>query len=475
MAIDSSIPLQVRLPEIQNPLAMYLQAMQLEGAQSRNALSRYQLSKAEREDGAANALAAAYRNPDSLNPDGSVNRNALAKYISQGPAAGQLPAVLKSLTEVDKGEADLDKTRAETSLKHLQAIGGALVAVMQDPSDANLMQQFAQLKAAKLPVDASASKLMSIPDIEQRRQAIKGMAFGTPEGRAALQAIQPKAEWRNNGQFDIPVQSNSLAPGYGGVAPGMAPIQQMMTPDARDASARGWAGLNQPIWDGERGAFITRPPAAGGNGSANIPSPIGPGRESTPAAPRAIAALDASGQPLGPKPTTMSASLAEKLAQNNVTLRNIDLALDEVERNPGAFGLKNYAPDAAMQRLDPSGVDARALVANIAGQKIHDRSGAAVTVSEAARLRPYVPNTTDTPGAIKSKLQNFRREYEQMQQELMTGRGIADVSRATKGNEARGAIGQSAPVKPKLGERRGGYLFKGGDPASQSSWEKVDR
>jgi hypothetical protein len=31
----------------------------------------------------------------------------------------------------------------------------------------------------------------------------------------------------------------------------------------------------------------------------------------------------------------------------------------------------------------------------------------------------------------------------------------------------------SRPAAPKLGERRDGYIYKGGDPASQSSWEKL--
>lgn len=133
----------------------------------------------------------------------------------------------------------------------------------------------------------------------------------------------------------------------------------------------------------------------------------------------------AGGAQLQPKPT---GAIVQQVAQNNVTLNKIDRALEWVDKTPNAFGLKNVMGDQVMQRFDPSGVAARAMVADIAGQKIHDRSGAAVTVGEAERLKPYVPNVTDTPDVVKKKLGMFKREYQQMQSELAGGRSIASVA-----------------------------------------------
>lgn len=128
-----------------------------------------------------------------------------------------------------------------------------------------------------------------------------------------------------------------------------------------------------------------------------------------------------------PKPQQSSA-IQEKFAQNSVTLNKIDQALQMVKAKPDALGLQNYAGDTVMQRVDPSGVEVRAMIADIGGQKIHDRSGAAVTVGEAARLKPYIPAATDTADTVTKKLQLFRREYAAMQQALNSGASIAQAS-----------------------------------------------
>ena len=86
--------------------------------------------------------------------------------------------------------------------------------------------------------------------------------------------------------------------------------------------------------------------------------------------------------------------------------------------SPNAVGGMNYIPEAIRQRTDPEGVPLRAKIANIAGQRFHDLSGAAVSVGEAARLVPFIPSDKDGPGAVLQKLANLRREYQLMQDQL---------------------------------------------------------
>lgn len=139
-----------------------------------------------------------------------------------------------------------------------------------------------------------------------------------------------------------------------------------------------------------------------------------------------------------PKPLPSSQSKA--WVENNSALRTIDQALQTIEANPKAFGLKNVLPEAMNQRLDPKGVEARAMVGNLGSLKIHDRSGAAVSAMEFPRLRPFVPDVRyDDAKTIKKKLELFAREYKNIQQEILD---YAD----SQNYKSPGSIYERAPV-----------------------------
>lgn len=142
-------------------------------------------------------------------------------------------------------------------------------------------------------------------------------------------------------------------------------------------------------------------------------------------------------------------------------LQKIDEAIKALEENPDALGAKNYAPDFFMQRIDPKGVDVRAKISDIAAQKRHDLSGAAVSISEDQRLRPFIPSASDTPEAAKQKLTNLRSEYQK----------IYDQRRKQFSNGYKGGLAtyeQQQPA-PKVEKRQskviGGktYYFDGQD------------
>lgn len=123
--------------------------------------------------------------------------------------------------------------------------------------------------------------------------------------------------------------------------------------------------------------------------------------------------------PAGVALPKVPASTVNAYVANNAALRKIKEAKSAVEGNKGAVGAWNtVTPDFAAQRIDPKGVKARALIADIGSLKIHDRSGAAVTASETPRLKPFIPTVSDTPATIGTKLDNFFAELEAMQQDM---------------------------------------------------------
>jgi hypothetical protein len=119
-----------------------------------------------------------------------------------------------------------------------------------------------------------------------------------------------------------------------------------------------------------------------------------------------------------PGPNTRTpAGIQKAIAENSAQISVIDKALQSVAANESAVGWKRGIGelpviggigDAINQRRDPGGVETRALIANVGSLTIKDRSGAAVTVSESARLRPFIPSIADTPAAIRTKLNGLR-------------------------------------------------------------------
>lgn len=93
--------------------------------------------------------------------------------------------------------------------------------------------------------------------------------------------------------------------------------------------------------------------------------------------------------------------------------------LDELERElsqPQAKGSMGLYPNLAGQRIanivDKKGAGVRASIANISSLTYLDRSGAAVTPSEDARLAPLVPRADDPQDVALVKLKKLRAHIE---------------------------------------------------------------
>jgi hypothetical protein len=132
-----------------------------------------------------------------------------------------------------------------------------------------------------------------------------------------------------------------------------------------------------------------------------------------------------------PPPAVMTSMLT-----NVSGIRNIDSVLKELDTHPDSIGPKALLPNWLTQRTDPEGIALRAGIADILSQTFHDRSGAAVTVSEAPRLKPFVPDATDTAVALRTKLSRIRQIYRDVLSDNYAVYGPEGTGRALPGVEA---------------------------------------
>lgn len=224
------------------------------------------------------------------------------------------------------------------------------------------------------------------------------------------------------------------APAAAGPAPGTIQIDPSMPDESvlaavRDARSRAVAGRTQSPGEKVAQEEAARTAALKTRGQT-VPE-WEPGSRTYRTAPVEQAPGTAT-RPAGMPPEQLPAGLREKVASNEVTLGKIAQAKAAVKAHPESMGLRNLVPDDVRQRTDPGGVAARALVADIGGQKIYDRSGATVTVGESERLKPYIPKVRDHPDVVLEKLTLLESEYQAMQRELLGGALLQDVNRAKR-------------------------------------------
>jgi hypothetical protein len=112
---------------------------------------------------------------------------------------------------------------------------------------------------------------------------------------------------------------------------------------------------------------------------------------------------------LKPVPPTINTAMT----QNQVVLNKIARVQDLIDKNPDSTGLvKGVLPSGLVNRLDKAGTDTRAKLAELAATKVHDLSGAAVSVSEFGRLKPFLPQPTDNVDTLRTKLAGMKAEIE---------------------------------------------------------------
>ena len=174
------------------------------------------------------------------------------------------------------------------------------------------------------------------------------------------------------------------------------------------------------------------------------------------------------GEKLKPIPASRHAAILE----NEQTVKKIEDAIKLLEKNPGAVGPKHLLRSQAgglagylMDRKDPEGVAVRQAIQEITNLRLHELSGAAVTLNEDTRFKPVLAQITEDPENAIVKLRKL----------LSSAYGVRDGLREmySEGNGYRpnSALGGSPSPAPsgdpggmKEGQisASGKYVWKGG-------------
>jgi hypothetical protein len=135
MALDASIPLQVRGPQLDSPQNILANAIKLKSAQL--GLDQQQQGASEK-----NALAAVLRDPSSFDASGNLSRAAIPRVAQASPTS--VPAYSQLINQQDTATAAQGKATMDAARQHVQLQAQILGTVTDDASYQRAKQMYAQ-------------------------------------------------------------------------------------------------------------------------------------------------------------------------------------------------------------------------------------------------------------------------------------------------------------------------------------------
>lgn len=244
MALDSSIALQVKPLQIDNPLDVYGRAAQIKQAQQQNRLADLaygeKMRATEYEGKRRNALTSAM-NPETGEIDAPKYRNALA---SIGDYDG-IQSFQKSQADQAKSAADALKQRIESSVKEIE-FGAQLFSGVRDQASYDQARQevarvlgperAAQMPAQYDPVTLEANRMRALTVKDQLAEKWKALEFGHKQVEFGETVRHNKAaEGNQAGQLAVSQGQLGVARGNLAVSQGNLAVNQQR--ETREGSA----------------------------------------------------------------------------------------------------------------------------------------------------------------------------------------------------------------------------------------------
>lgn len=385
MAADASIYSLIQAPKMQGPLEQYAQAMTVGNLMGQGKLQDMQLRSAERGEQEGMQIRDLFRR-GNVKPE---------EIDAISPEKGL--AYRKSQTESQTAAANLQKVDRENFVGMLDQARRGMQTIrtpeqwtafrdeqirragmFQTDGIRNAAMQAAQSMPAQFDQNYIRDALVKAEDLFTPKLERVTKADGSIETVDMNPITNPKA-----GQF-------KAAPG--------------MTPAELDAKARGWATINKPTWDSERGVYV-QPPQMGGSVMSQ------PG-----AAVAGQAASAPSGQPMAPgapgAAVASPAGVPGVVAPANLPPRASDSKLTEAQGNAAAFGMRAAASNKILNELEKAGttdtgviksvVSGAAGLAPFIGDKLDEATGSVMNT---------MPRVLGGPNENQQKTEQARRDF----------------------------------------------------------------
>ena len=248
-----------------DPMAQYGRAMQLKGLMGQQELQGLQMQQVRQTLAEDQATREAYSQSGG---DYTKLKDLLYGKGLYKPAM----AAEKAGLEATEKRGNIAHKAAQTGDITAGHLAGAMAALAKGGGSDEAVAAAESMMAPLVGPERAASvtqKLMAMQPAA-RLAFVVAQAGTHKTGQEALKLFFPEASMQDTGGQIQAVNKSTLpgGPAAGSVIPGTAPIAKTMTPGERATDARGWAQINQPVWDSDRGAFIPRPAAGGGRGGA---------------------------------------------------------------------------------------------------------------------------------------------------------------------------------------------------------------
>lgn len=249
MAVDSSILLQGRPVQLDNPLEVQGRALQLRMLAQRQQAQDLEFQRAEEARGQERTLADLYR--QNVGADGTVNRQGLYGGAAQAGLGNRIPGLQKQFADADESTAKLGqskaataKTELETQKERLNIVNGAFSSLLSQPNVNHQMviQQLTGLvQQGIIPQEQGAQMARMLPgDPVQLRQFLLQKGLEVMDASKRLDLLTPKFQETNLGGS---VQRGTVDQLTGQFTPGQT-INKTVSPDAQLAAETTRRGQN---------------------------------------------------------------------------------------------------------------------------------------------------------------------------------------------------------------------------------------